>query len=161
MPGQRLDGRGRALVSNLLPYEYNSITIDPKGLPLGVEFKSTEQRVVPTAGAVVLVPFDTVNRGRTVVLHVRRADGKPLPFGAQVFDANGKTVGVVSQGSRILANGLDVGPATLVVKWGDGDTGRCTITSEIPEPKEKGQRMQVVEGLECLPFASPDSRVSP
>ncbi len=161
VPGQRLDGRGRALVSNLLPYEYNSITIDPKGLPLGVEFKSTEQRVVPTAGAVVLVPFDTVNRGRTVVLHVRRADGKPLPFGAQVFDANGKTVGVVSQGSRILANGLHVGPATLIVKWGDGDTGRCTITSEIPEPKEKGQRMQVVEGLECLPFASPDSRVSP
>ncbi|MFC0255848.1 fimbria/pilus outer membrane usher protein [Achromobacter marplatensis] len=151
VPGQRLDGRGKALVSNLMPYEHNSITIDPKGIPLGVEFKSTEQRVVPTAGAVVRIPFETVNRGRTFVLHVRQAGGAPLPFGAQVFDANGKTVGVVSQGSRILANGLEAGPTTLTVKWGDGDLGHCAITAEIPPPADKAQRMQVVEGLHCQP----------
>lgn len=158
VPGQRLNGQGKALVSNLIPYEYNSITIDSKGLPLGVEFKSTEQRVVPTAGAVVRVPFETVNRGRTFVLHVRQAGGAPLPFGAQVFDANGKTVGVVSQGSRILANGLDAGQVALIVKWGDSNLGSCTIEAKIPEPKDKTQQMQVVENLQCLPPAPPQTQ---
>jgi outer membrane usher protein len=115
--GLRVDPWGHALVSSLTPFARNQISIDPQGLPVNVELKSTMQMVAPTAGAVVKVKFETENTGLTAIIEGRRADGEPLPFGAEVRDASGLTVGTVAQGGRILARGLkaDLGVLTIVL----------------------------------------------
>ncbi|MFP3701378.1 FimD/PapC C-terminal domain-containing protein, partial [Burkholderia sp. SIMBA_013] len=72
------------------------------GLSLGVELKNTEQHFAPSAGAVVRLNFETVNRGKPLLLRVKHSGGDVIPLGAQVFDAGGNNVGSVAQGGRVL-----------------------------------------------------------
>ena len=150
--GLRVDRWGHAVVSSLTPFARNEITIDPQGLPLSVELKSTMQQVAPTSGAVVKVRFETGNSGLTAIIQGRRADGEPLPFGAEVRDANGVTVGTVAQGGRILARGLKQGSGVLTVVL-DGASGReCRLVYQLAAaeggPAEAlGMGSGVCEGL--------------
>ncbi|MXN87558.1 fimbria/pilus outer membrane usher protein, partial [Burkholderia sp. 4812] len=41
--GLRIDPFGHALVSNLMPFSTNEVEIDPKGVPMSVELKSSAQ----------------------------------------------------------------------------------------------------------------------
>ncbi|HET8747751.1 MAG TPA: fimbria/pilus outer membrane usher protein [Ramlibacter sp.] len=126
--GLRVDPWGHAVVSSLTPFARNEITIDPKGLPLNIELKSTMQLATPTAGAVVKVKFETENTGRTAIIEGRRVDGEPLPFGAEVRDANGLPVGTVAQGGRILARGLKEDSGVLTVVLDAGNHQQCRLS---------------------------------
>ena len=130
--GLRVDPWGHAVVSNLTPFASNQIEIDPKGLPMNVELKSTEQRVAPTSGAVVLVPFETDNAGRAAFLRVDAGAGAPLPFGAEVFDAEGHNVGTVAQAGRIIARGLKSDRGRLTVKWCQDAASACQLDYALP-----------------------------
>jgi outer membrane usher protein len=136
--GLRVDPWGHAVVSSLTPFARNQITIDPQGLPLNVELKSTMQMVAPTAGAILKVKFETENTGRTVIIEATRADGEPLPFGAEVRDASGVTVGTVAQGGRILARGLkaDNGALTIVLDAANGQ--QCQLSYRLPAAQHGG-----------------------
>lgn len=134
--GLRVDPWGHAVVGTLTPFARNEIELDPKGLPVSVSLKSTTQTVAPTAGAVVRVRFETDNSGRAAVLRVTTPAGKPLPFGAEVFDTEGNSVGTVGQGSRIVARALKVDTGRLTVKWGDGAGQQCSLQYALP-PLEK------------------------
>ena len=125
--GLRVDPWGRAIVSNLTPFANNQIEIDPKGLPVNVELKATEQRVAPTSGAVTLVRFDTDNTGRAAIIRASAGDGTPLPFGAEVFDAEGNSVGTVAQAGRIIARGLKTDSGTLTARWGQDAKSSCSL----------------------------------
>lgn len=131
--GLRVDPWGHALISTLTPFARNQIEIDPKGLPLNVELKSSMQQIAPTAGAVVKVKFDTTNAGRAAIIQVKTADGKALPFGADVFDAAGQPVGVVAQGGRIVARGLKSDSGKLTVKWGEQASETCMLAYALPK----------------------------
>src|SRR5262249_50004546 len=72
--GLRVDRWGHGLVPSLVPFAHNDIDVDPQGLPMNVELKSTMQKVAPTAGAVVKVKFETQNTGRTAIIEAKRAD---------------------------------------------------------------------------------------
>ncbi|AOX99060.1 fimbria/pilus outer membrane usher protein [Jeongeupia sp. USM3] len=128
--GLRIDAWGHAVVSGLRPFERNDIEIDPKGLPMSVQLKSTQQAAAPTAGAVVRVRFETESGGRAVVLRAHLGDGKPLPFGAEVFDGEGHSVGVVAQASRIVAHKIGADTGELTVKWGGGQ--QCKLGYQLP-----------------------------
>lgn len=131
--GVSIDRFGHALVPYLTPYNLNTIQIDPKGLPLTVEMDATSAQVAPHAGAVVLVKFKTQS-GRTVIARIRRANGTPLPFGAEIVDAGGHPVGVMGQASRALLRGLN--PAgELSVHWNerDGTLMQCTFHYSLPD----------------------------
>lgn len=130
--GLRVDPWGRAIVSNLTPFANNQIEIDPKGLPVNVELKSTEQRVAPTSGAVALVKFDTDDTGRAAIIRAKAADGTPLLFGAEVFDAEGNNVGTVAQAGRIIARGLKSDSGTLTARWGEGASSTCSLSYTLP-----------------------------
>ncbi|WP_232316600.1 FimD/PapC C-terminal domain-containing protein [Candidatus Burkholderia verschuerenii] len=99
---------------------------------MGVELKSTEQRFAPTAGAVVRVKFDTDDRGRAVVLRLRRPNGEPVPFAADVLDDKDNTIGSISQGSRAMfytrANEGDVR-----VRWGTSADQTCKARYSLPD----------------------------
>jgi len=130
--GLRVDPWGRAVVSNLSPFASNQIEIDPKGLPVNVELKSTEQRVAPTAGAVVVAKFDTDNTGRAAIISAKASDGAPLPFGTEVFDAEGNSIGTVAQAGRIIARGLKGDSGTLTARWGQDDKSTCSLDYVLP-----------------------------
>ncbi|MDM0031936.1 fimbria/pilus outer membrane usher protein [Variovorax sp. J22P271] len=130
--GLRVDPWGHAVVSNLTPFASNQIEIDPKGLPINVELEATEQRVAPTAGAMLVVQFVTDNAGRAAFLRVDAGDGAPLPFGAEVFDAEGHNVGTVAQAGRIIARGLKSDRGTLTVRWGQDAASSCRLDYALP-----------------------------
>lgn len=135
--GLRVDRWGHAVVSNLTPFSTNEIEIDPKGLPLSVELKSTSQRVAPTAGAVVRLKFETEGGGRAVIVRATTADGQPLPFGAEVTDAAGDDVGTVAQEGRIVIRGLKGNVGAYSVKWGDAAEQRCKLSFALPVSADK------------------------
>ncbi|MXN82374.1 fimbria/pilus outer membrane usher protein, partial [Burkholderia sp. 4812] len=120
------------LVSNLMPFSTNEVEIDPKGVPMSVELKSSAQHVAPTAGAVVRLKFETEGGGRAVIMRARMADGEPVPFGAEVSDAAGQNVGTVAQDGRVVLRGVKTDTGTLSVKWGDTAAERCSLSYTLP-----------------------------
>jgi len=152
--GVRVDRFGHALVPYLTPYNLNTIQLDPKGLPLTVQLDATSAQVAPHAGAVVLLKFKTES-GRTAIARVRRADGRPVPFGAEVVDAQEQSLGVVGQAGRILLRGVkDSG--RLSVRWNteDGQPMRCTFPYQLSAPaKGQAQGYEKIEAT-CTPVAA-------
>nr|WP_322074751.1 fimbria/pilus outer membrane usher protein [Burkholderia cepacia] len=138
--GLRIDPFGHALAANLMPFSTNEIELDPKGLPMSVELKSTAQHVVPTAGAVVRVRFETEGGGRPVIMRIRMADGKPAPFGAEVTDAHEQNVGTIAQEGRVVLRGVKTNKGTLHVKWGSTDADGCSLSYTLPPASKTGKR---------------------
>ena len=131
-PGVRVDRSGYALVPYLTPYQLDTIQIDPQGLPLGVQLDATSAQVAPYQGAVVMVDFKSKS-GQALIARIRMADGKPAPFGAQVFNAKDEALGVVGQAGLTLLRGVgDSG--RLAVKWNDAqDTAQtCSFRYALP-----------------------------
>lgn len=124
-PGLRLDQRGQAVVPYLRPYELNEVAIDPVGTPLSVELRETSQQVVPRAGAILMVDYDT-HMGRAVLFKTHQEDGQAVPFGATVVDGAGVAVGAVGQGGQLYARVADE-VEQLYVRWG-GSGQRCSVS---------------------------------
>jgi outer membrane usher protein len=122
----QIDRRGYAVLADLAPYRWNHVDIDPTGLPLGISFATTQARVAPTAGAIVLLPFDT-EAHPTVLVAGRMRDGMPLPFGAEVIDGQGRSMGFVGQGGRALVR-WDESPLPITVRWSGAGAGRCVLS---------------------------------
>jgi outer membrane usher protein len=140
--GIRVDGRGYAVVPYLTPYQLNTVNLDPEGTGTDVELKETTQKVAPHLGSVVKLKFETES-GRAVVIRAKQANGEPLPFGADVRDAQGNSVGVVGQAGKIFARGV-ADQGTLTVNWGDDADSQCRIAYTLP-PLAKGTRQQVAD----------------
>uniref|UniRef100_UPI003340E837 fimbria/pilus outer membrane usher protein n=1 Tax=Castellaniella defragrans TaxID=75697 RepID=UPI003340E837 len=146
--GLRVNSQGYALVPNLMPFAQNIVEVDPKGLPLNVQFKSTIQNVVPTAGAVVPVRFEVEAGGRAAVIRAHLANGEALPFGAEALDGEGNLVGTVAQGSRLIANNLRADAGRLTVKWGAAAAQQCTLDYAIPaEAADPGRPFHLLQGV--------------
>jgi outer membrane usher protein len=114
-----------AVVPNLIPYQLNRVAIDPKGMSLDTELQESSQQVAPRARSVVRLDYKTVS-GRTMLIESSLNNGDALPFGAEVFDDQGKPVGVTGQGGQILVRGVEK-PGELTVRWGDGEQNMCRI----------------------------------
>ncbi|MEG0186516.1 MAG: fimbria/pilus outer membrane usher protein, partial [Stenotrophomonas sp.] len=128
--GARLDRRGYAVVPFLTPYQLNTLSIDPKGTGFGVELMETARSVAPRAGALVRLSYST-RTSHGLMVDARTDDGRPLPFGAEATDAQGSSVGVVGQGSRLLLAGLQAsGP--VQVQWGQGSDEQCVMQIDVP-----------------------------
>lgn len=123
--GVRLDRRGNAVIRSLMPYQLNTVSVDPRGTSHDVELESTSETVAPRAGAFVRLEYHT-SIADSLLIEATRPDGTPLPFGASVLDDEGQAVGVVGQASKIFARGALAGKR-LTVSWGDSDADRCRI----------------------------------
>lgn len=145
--GVRVDSRGYAVVPYLTPYVMNDVQLDPKGLSTDVELQETSQQVAPRAGSVALLKYATVV-GRSAVLDAHQSNGKPLPFGAPVFDQTGNEIGTVGQASRVFARGL-LDSGELQVKWGDDAASICRIHYELPtrDSRVKADSYQRIEAV--------------
>jgi outer membrane usher protein len=128
--GSVLDVNGFGVVPYLQPYLLNTVALDPKNASAGLELKSSQIDVAPRANSVVLLKFDS-KVSRALMIQTALPDGRPVPFGADIFDEHGQSVGVAGQASRLFVNGVDKA-ATLTVRWGDQAADRCQIS--IPAP---------------------------
>jgi len=131
--GLRIDPWGHAIVSSLSPFTRNQIEIDPKGLPIDVELKSTQQSVAPTAGAIVRLRFETENPGRAAILGIQMPNGTPAPFGADVLDEQGKSIGTIAQSGRVIARGLKSETGRVIVNWGSDAGDHCSADYSLPK----------------------------
>ncbi|RDI97220.1 fimbrial biogenesis outer membrane usher protein [Dyella solisilvae] len=135
--GLRVDGAGYALVPYLVPYNLNTITVDPHGLPLDVELDSTSAQIAPHAGAVVMVTF-TSHNGRVLIAQVRLQDGKSLPFGAEIVNEKGTVLGVSGQAGKVLMRGVEQ-RGLLTARWNNGEGMQsCQFPYQL-SPRRKGQ----------------------
>jgi len=153
--GARIDHFGYAVIPYLLPYQLNTVQIDPKGLPLGVQLDATSAQVAPYAGAVVMLKFKTKS-GRVLIVRARLENGQTLPFGAEVFDEKGASMGVVGQAGQILLRGVE-SAGQLTARWQDdnGSNHACSFPYKAPElPRGKHASAKEIS-VTCSP-ASPD-----
>lgn len=155
--GARIDAGGYGLIPYLTPYSLNTIQIDPKGLPLDVQLDSTSTQVAPYAGAVVMMKFKT-ETGRTIIVRASFQDGGAVPFGAEVFNAKGISLGVVGQAGMILLRGVDQS-GSLSVRWHDdkGESQSCSFPYQLaPKAKGKGKDLKTYEEIQATCTASND-----
>jgi len=131
--GLRVDRWGHAVVANLSPFTRSTVDIDPRGLPLNVQLGSTQEQTVPTAGAITLVKFETTSAGRAAILRTARINGEALPFGADVLDAEGVSVGTVGQGGKVVARNLGSDEGELTVRWGPATDQSCKLRYALPK----------------------------
>lgn len=142
-----VDGRGYAIASGLTPYRMNDVTLDPVGTSNDVELQTTRLQTAPRAGAVIPLTFTTVS-GRAVLIHATHAKGEPVPFGADVLDANGQSVGTVGQGGQVFVRGAEQG-GELTVRWGDRPDQQCRLRYHLPA-RDKGQVDADMESMDAV-----------
>ncbi|WP_411704696.1 fimbria/pilus outer membrane usher protein [Edaphovirga cremea] len=134
-PGVSINSWGYAVVPYLNPYQMNDISIDPAGTSADVELDNTTQKVAPYSGAVVKVKY-TTKRGTPILVNATY-QGEPVPFGADIFDSKGNSVGSVGQGGQLYAR-VAQDKDQLRVKWGEGSEMQCVV-SYVLMPIAKGQ----------------------
>ncbi|CAI2530252.1 Heat shock protein E [Serratia fonticola] len=143
-PGVQIDRFGYAIVPYLRPYYLNQVDIDPKGSSQDVELLSTRNTTAPRAGALVLLDYET-KRGKVTYIRAKRPDGSPLPFAANVYDAQNNAVGVVGQASLVVARDLDL-KGMLQVRWGDSQAEHCSIHYSL-QPGTSVDSRQLIQGV--------------
>lgn len=121
--GTAIGSSGYAVISGLQPFRQNRIELDPKGTPTDVELLESMQQVAPYAGSVVLLNYAT-RQGTPLLIELHRADGKPVPLGADVANEKGESIGMVGQGGRAFVR-VERPVANFKVSWGAGDAEKC------------------------------------
>ncbi len=149
-PGVSIDSRGYAVVPYLNPYQMNEINIDPKGTSSDVELDNTSQKVAPYSGAVVKVKY-TTKKGSPILVNATY-QGEPVPFGADIFDSKGNSVGTVGQGGQLYARVAEE-KGQLKVKWGDNGAMQCTV-NYVLMPTAKGQKQDQIQQFSSTCAAS-------
>ena len=129
-PGIKVDRFGYAVIPYLTAYQLNEVEISPKGLSNNVELNLTSQKVAPYSGAVVKVKYETTV-GYPALISAPTASGKPLPFGAEAYDSEGRHIGVVGQGGRLFARVRST-EGKIKVVWGQAPDQQCQVRYMLP-----------------------------
>ena len=124
----RTDSAGYTIESYVQPYRYNWVNLDTQTLGSDVDVTETSQQLVPRRGSVVKASFEA-SSGRRVQFNLLQANGKKLPFGAQLFDEANKLLAVVDNQSRALVFGIKE-HGRLTLNWVGGN---CTVPYKLPE----------------------------
>jgi len=112
-------------------------------------------QTAPTAGAVVRLKFETENLGRSAVLSLGTPDGKLPPFGAEVFDADGASIGTVAQTGRVIVRGLRSDHGEILVKWGGSLAQSCHARYTLPQGAKGDPNAIAIVSTTCLMDAVP------
>ncbi|MFC5499317.1 fimbria/pilus outer membrane usher protein [Caenimonas terrae] len=130
------NGKGLALVTGLLPYETNQISVNAEDLPMDVDVAGVQETVVPYArsGVVVKIP---VKRARNALVTLHLADGSAVPAGTRVRMMPGGQEFVVARRGEVYLmdmqaeNSIDVrlkgGSCILAVKGEAAGAGQAPI----------------------------------
>lgn len=132
-PGLKLDHWGNAAIPSSMPYERNSVGLDPKDLPDTVELENTSAEVIPRSGAIVVTQFKTRQGYALLLTPTNETVG--LPFGANVTDEKGNNLGMVGQGGVLYARAESVVGKLFSTIQRNGKPFTCIIPFEINKSK--------------------------
>ncbi|RAY78159.1 pilin outer membrane usher protein SafC, partial [Enterobacter cloacae] len=134
MPGLKTDSKGYAVQSNLRAYNENLISLDPEGLSDNAEILQTDEKVIPTKGAVVNAKFKT-RIGNRVLLKLMSSKGRSIPFGAIAsFDGESSGAGVVDENGVVYLTGVP-NKGKIIVKWGGDLSKQCDVIFDLSNAK--------------------------
>ena len=125
------DQSGRALVSNVRPYEDNHISIDPLSLPMEASVNEIEKIVMPRRRGGVLVDFD-VHTVRSATLTILRTNGTPLPPWTKVEVVGTEGVFVTGNRGEVSVSLPNLKGNRVIARLADGPA--CELTVDLPEP---------------------------
>ncbi|UTH74785.1 fimbria/pilus outer membrane usher protein [Chromobacterium sp. IIBBL 290-4] len=145
--GVRINHDGYAVVSSLMPYRQNEITLDPKNMNQDVELLETSALDAPRAGAIVTLKFNT-QQGKPVIVALKRPGGGSLPVGAEINDGKGEYVALIGQGGRAFIRGME--GQSLTASWGSGRDQQCRFQYQLPHQNASAGYLQT-EAL-CQPL---------
>jgi outer membrane usher protein len=121
------DKDGYALLSRLMPYQNNNISLNPSDLPINAEIDNIEIIAVPPARSAVRITFP-VRSGRGALIRILLADGEPAPAGAEVEIVGDKGEFFVARRGESFVTGLK-DRNQLRLKWKGSS---CTFDVELP-----------------------------
>ncbi|MDI3372133.1 MULTISPECIES: fimbria/pilus outer membrane usher protein [Pseudomonas] len=125
-PASQANKGGYLLAPNLRPYRLNPLILRTDDLPPELIIDNAVQRVAPRRGAIVMATFPSRQVMR-LVLTLQLPDGRPLPFGTQLTDAQGQAVAVVGQAGQALVATEHQGEQRLQARWLDQGTRECQV----------------------------------
>ena len=142
-PAARTNEQGYIVAPYLRPYRFNQLVLDTDDLGPEVEIDNGTLQVVPRRGAVVKATFPARQVTR-LVLTLLQANGRPLPFGAQVTDQQGNPLAVVGQGGQALV-ATQSQAQTLNVRWQADQEQRCSLDIDPARMQEQdGYHLQTL-----------------
>ncbi|NDL00494.1 fimbria/pilus outer membrane usher protein [Photorhabdus bodei] len=123
---------GKLLIPYLSPYRKNAIMLDTSEVPEdAAELIGNIRDVAPYSGAITHIGFKTDQR-KTFIFYAAQADGKPLPFGTEIVDSEGNSLGYVGQGSMVFLR-VEKLPQQIYVHIGQLGEKSCIINNPQPE----------------------------
>lgn len=138
------DAKGLLLVTPLLSWQRNRLTIDTLGLPADLRADQVETLATPRQGAGMRVDF-TLRQSRGALATLLDAQGQPLPLGARV-QGDGVTSTVVGHDGQAWLEFSADAPTLLI----DSEQGRCRV--QVQRPEAGVRRLAPVR---CLPEPQP------
>jgi outer membrane usher protein len=123
----RTDEKGVALLPRLLPFQRNSVRLDPTELPISAELDSIEQETVPALRGAVKITFP-VRSGRGALIRIVLDSGEPAPAGAEIELIGDKKEFFVARRGEAFVTGLQP-KNSLRLKWNGAS---CTFDVELP-----------------------------
>ncbi len=136
-PVTRTNKSGKALVTDLIPLQPNTVSIDPSQLPVDVRPALTEAEVVPAPFGGVVIDFGVKPENSAVVILVD-ADGKVLPVGASVRLQGGSEAALVGYDGRVYLTGL--GSTNRIEVLLDNGT---TCSASFDYQRQEGRQVQI------------------
>ena len=123
----RTNADGVAIVPRLLPYQVNSLRLDPNELPISAEIDNIELTAVPASRSGVKLVFAT-RAGRAALLRLVFDDGQPAPAGATIQIEGDKQEFYVAQRGEAFVTGL-LASSRIILKW---KTQNCVVEVVLP-----------------------------
>lgn len=149
--GVRTDYRGFTVVPYESAYQRDDIGIDVESLGENVDITRTNTTVVPTRGAVVRAGFDA-RVGNRVLMTLKFADGKPVPFGSTVTTDNADSAAgfIVGDNGVVYLTGLPE-TGSVMAKWGASPNQQCVAHYTLHNTKRQDDTAgPKINESECL-----------
>ncbi|MFQ6292671.1 fimbria/pilus outer membrane usher protein [Yersinia enterocolitica] len=140
----RVANNGYAVIPSLSPFVNNEISINSKNSPTNIEIEEDRIKVVPTAGASVLIKFETKNINKSI-LKVKNKSGESVPFGSIVYNEKGASVGVIGQGGNVILSENTLQKMSVVWAEKEGEK-RCYI-EYVPYKEESDEHLKTTNAL--------------
>ncbi|MGA4470211.1 fimbria/pilus outer membrane usher protein [Enterobacter hormaechei] len=132
--GAQVNAFGYALAPSLVPYQFNTVSLDPQDMADDVELQTSVQRVAPFAGAMVRLRYTTL-QGQAMLITAQRLKGEVIPMGAAVYDEYDNSIGMMGQASQLYFRASDE-KGILRIKWGEAQQESCRIAWQNTQPSE-------------------------
>ncbi|MGK0273154.1 MAG: outer membrane usher protein, partial [Cocleimonas sp.] len=136
----RTNSNGLALLSNILPYQKNKISIKPEDLPFDLEVNETNQLITPQARSGVFIKLD-INKVNNRLVKVLKADGTIIPIGSKVHMLPSNTVFYTGKRGEVYLTGLS-NNNTILVSLQDGT---CSANIQTPINNTEKNSMLIVD----------------